>query len=163
VHYGFKATASHVACIHHTYTMRFSEITPPAHTLPTAAAAALLRRVWRSSLGNLVTGHDARKPFVDAFADEQLLGFTKVRLRVCSWVVGSEGTDDDPCMLRQLGCRVKKGTADDICMCVQTRSLCQHISSSNAHSVHHRFCGLSCCNAACSCCLAVLHHHPGAR
>jgi hypothetical protein len=36
--------------------------------------------VWRSSLGNLVTGHDARKPFVDAFADEQLLGFTKVRL-----------------------------------------------------------------------------------
>jgi hypothetical protein len=41
---------------------------------------AAARRVWRSSLGNLVTGHDARKPFVDAFADEQLLGFTKVRL-----------------------------------------------------------------------------------
>jgi hypothetical protein len=71
--------------------MKFSDITPPAHTLPTAAAA-LLRRVWRSSLGNLVTGHDARKPFVDAFADEQLLGFTKVRLRVCH---------------KQLGCRVK--------------------------------------------------------
>ncbi|KAF6263616.1 protein-tyrosine phosphatase-like protein [Scenedesmus sp. NREL 46B-D3] len=41
---------------------------------------AMLRmpwRVWRSALGNLATGHDARKPFVDAFADEQLLGFTK--------------------------------------------------------------------------------------
>jgi hypothetical protein len=40
--------------------------------------------VWRSALGNLVTGHDARKPFVDAFADEQLLGFTKVRGRTAA-------------------------------------------------------------------------------
>jgi hypothetical protein len=37
----------------------------------------LCRRVWRSALGNLVTGKDPRRPFADAFADEQLLGFTK--------------------------------------------------------------------------------------
>jgi hypothetical protein len=35
------------------------------------------RRVWRGAFGNLVSGKDPRKPFVDAFADEQLLGFFK--------------------------------------------------------------------------------------
>lgn len=35
------------------------------------------RRVWRASLGNLVLGRDPRRPFVEAFADEQLLGFTR--------------------------------------------------------------------------------------
>jgi protein tyrosine/serine phosphatase len=41
---------------------------------------AMLRmpwRVWRKSLLNLATLRDARRPFVDAFADEQLLGFTR--------------------------------------------------------------------------------------
>jgi hypothetical protein len=33
--------------------------------------------VWAAALGNLVTGQDPRRPFVDAFANEQLLGFTK--------------------------------------------------------------------------------------
>lgn len=41
---------------------------PPLH--PT-------RRVWRGAFGNLLSGKDPRKPFVDAFADEQLLGFFK--------------------------------------------------------------------------------------
>lgn len=31
--------------------------------------------MWRGAFGNLLTGKDPRKPFVDAFADEQLLGF----------------------------------------------------------------------------------------
>lgn len=35
------------------------------------------RFVWRKALFNLVTLRDARRPFVDAFADEQLLGFTR--------------------------------------------------------------------------------------
>lgn len=35
------------------------------------------RRVWRGAFGNLLSGKDPRKPFVDAFADEQLLGFYK--------------------------------------------------------------------------------------
>lgn len=39
--------------------------------------AAYFRRVWRSALVNLASGRDARRPFVDAFADEQLMGFTK--------------------------------------------------------------------------------------
>lgn len=34
-------------------------------------------RVWRGAFGNLLSGKDPRKPFVDAFADEQLLGFFK--------------------------------------------------------------------------------------
>lgn len=33
--------------------------------------------MWRGAFGNLVSGKDPRKPFVDAFADEQLLGFFK--------------------------------------------------------------------------------------
>jgi hypothetical protein len=33
--------------------------------------------VWRGAFGNLLSGKDPRKPFVDAFADEQLLGFYK--------------------------------------------------------------------------------------
>jgi hypothetical protein len=44
---------------------------------------AMLRmpwRVWRKSLINLATFKDARRPFVDAFADEQLLGFTRYYL-----------------------------------------------------------------------------------
>jgi hypothetical protein len=40
-------------------------------------SAALPRRVWRGAFGNLLSGKDPRKPFVDAFADEQLLGFFK--------------------------------------------------------------------------------------
>jgi hypothetical protein len=36
--------------------------------------------------------------------------------RCGSWVVGSKGTADDPCM------------------CVQARSMCQHKASSTAHS-----------------------------
>eukprot|EP00775_Hariotina_reticulata_P007008 gene7008-7222_t len=41
---------------------------------------AMLRmpwRIWRGALTNLVTGRDPRVPFVNAFADEQLLGFTR--------------------------------------------------------------------------------------
>ncbi|KAI8471275.1 MAG: protein-tyrosine phosphatase-like protein [Monoraphidium minutum] len=35
------------------------------------------RRVWLDSFGRLLTLRDPRKPFVEAFADEQLLGFTR--------------------------------------------------------------------------------------
>eukprot|EP00879_Flechtneria_rotunda_P004050 GHRR01004293.1.p1 GENE.GHRR01004293.1~~GHRR01004293.1.p1 ORF type:complete len:361 (+),score=74.80 GHRR01004293.1:253-1335(+) len=41
------------------------------------AMAKMPWHVWRKSLLNLATGRDPRRPFVDAFADEQLLGFTK--------------------------------------------------------------------------------------
>ena len=37
-------------------------------------------RVWLSAADNLFRGKDARKPFIDAFADEKVMGFTKYYL-----------------------------------------------------------------------------------
>ncbi len=55
------------------------------------AVLCCCRRVWRGAFGNLLSGKDPRKPFVDAFADEQLLGFYKYYRMLALYASGACG------------------------------------------------------------------------